>query len=189
MPADKSFTSSLNNETWEKLRALKEQTLKEDKISFSTKEVMTKESKKDPLEENNVQNEKKSWIVKREEYRTVIEWLCKTFSNAFNYTHPLPLKLHITKDLYSHLPIDGSISKVKLRASIQYYTHSTSYLKSLLNSTHRVDLEGKEFESILESHKEFTQNILNLRQEKKKTLKPKGFVKKKPYIKKPSSDI
>jgi hypothetical protein len=176
------FHLSLGKETWEKLRSLKGRAL-EQESSTPAKTNQVKLSKNVSLDEKKPQNSKKSWLEKREEYREVINWLCTTFPSAFNFSSPLPLKLHITKDLYVHLPTDGSISKVKLRAAIQYYTHSASYLNALMKASHRVDLNGHEVEPILEAHKEFTQNILAQRQEKKKALKPKGFIRKKPASK------
>ena len=170
MSPDTPLRLSLDKETWEKLRSLKQQALKQQ--SLSSHPIDQEEARNtEDNESNSQQNLKKSWLEKRTEYRSIIEWLCKTFPAAFNYVKPLPLKLHITKDIYPHLPTDGSISKVKLRASIQYYTHATSYLKSLIKATHRVDLEGKEVESILDTHKQFTQDILAQRQEKRKLSK------------------
>jgi ProP effector len=176
MSTDVRFNLSLGKETWEKLRLLKENELEQNPTpSFKTNSAKSPED--EHLNEEPPHNSKKGWLEKRDEYRAVINWLCQTFPSAFNFAKPLPLKLNITKDLYEHLPTDASISKVRLRAAIQYYTHSTSYLNSLIKATHRINLEGQEVEPILDSHKEFTQSILARRQEKKKALKPKGFSK------------
>lgn len=170
MSSRTSLSISLSTEKWEKLRSLKEEAT-EAKHPIYKENNLSKCSNSTPSGKEENKNLKKSWMDKREDYRVTIDWLCRTFPLAFNFMNPLPLKLNITKDLYANLPVDGSISKTRLRAGIQYYTHSTPYLKALLQSNNRVDLNGQEVELVLESHKEFTQNILNQRLERKKNLK------------------
>ncbi|RZI46369.1 ProQ/FINO family protein [Candidatus Finniella inopinata] len=184
MSSNKQPRTSLSTETWEKLRSLKgalsssptedqELPRSPDSRKDEPKVINKSEEQKSALP----QDLKKTWIDRRKEHEMVIAWLSSTFPEAFNFKNPKPLKVSITKDIYDHLPDDGTISKVKLRSALKYYTHSTYYLKALAESEDRVDLSGASVEPIDASHKEFTQKILTQRTERKK-----DFVKKrKPF--------
>ncbi len=180
MSSNKPPRTSLSTDTWEKLRSLKEPMPSADHptqpSSTAPEHKKAVERNADALEEaklDSPENLKKTWQERRKEYETIIYWLCKTFPDTFNFKQPKPLKLNITHDIYAHLPDDGSISKVKLRSAIKYYTHSTFYLKALVDASDRVDLQGVATESVDPSHKDFTQTILTQRFEKKKVFKEK----------------
>ena len=185
MSFNKPPHTSLNSEAWEKLRALKEHMPSSSQSSQSLSPPKTRnqdnEKKASSLTKETADLDvslKKTWQERRKEHKDIIDWLCETFPQAFNFKQPKPLKLNVTRDIYDHLPIDGTISKLKLRAALKYYTHSTFYLKALVEAADRVDLQGSATEPIDFSHKEFSQMLLAHRSEKRKVFKAKKPHKK-----------
>ncbi|OJX12315.1 MAG: hypothetical protein BGO77_06260 [Caedibacter sp. 37-49] len=94
---------------------------------------------------------------KKEGIKTALRWLQETYPECFNPQAPKPLKLKVEADLFAALPSDQSLSKVKIRQALEYHTKSIAYLKSLLNNTHRYDLQGHAVEEIYPAHKAWAQ--------------------------------
>ncbi len=117
----------------------------------------------------------KSRSQRQQDVARVYQWLCQTFPQTFNLKDPKPLKQQINRDLSSYLPSDQSISKLKLRLALYYYTHATAYLHALITQTHRVDLAGREVEVIDPAHKAYAQSLLDNRAQRKK--RPHKFSK------------
>ena len=87
-------------------------------------------------------------------------WLRETFPKCFTKDHALPLKTGILKDIFQHLPEDGSISRLMMRKAIGGYTRHFLYQKAVSKATHRHDLEGNPVEEIQKDHKDHAEHQL-----------------------------
>jgi len=127
---------------------------------------------------------KKKQLISRDKLLEVITWLSTTYPNAFNVKEPKPLKQHIHEDVLatSELPF----SKVQIRKTLLVYTRNPRYVDSIINATHRVDLQGEPVQEIPESEKDYSRTLLA---EIKKKLSTKAGDKrrKKRFKKKDSS--
>ena len=108
---------------------------------------------------------------KREGIKTALKWLQQTYPQCFNSQDLKPLKLKVEADLFAALPSDQSLSRVKIRQALNYHIKSIAYLKSLLNNTHRYDLQGHAVQEIYPAHKAWAQERLEtiMKKIKKKT--------------------
>lgn len=111
-----------------------------------------------------------------EKFKQALEWLLSTFPKCFNYKNPRPLKRLIERDIYPHLPKDGSLSKISIRSAIIYYVNNVAYLSSILGSQNRIDLYGNFVMEVTNDEKEHTQQKLN-------SLKVRRIKKTKKFIK------
>jgi sRNA-binding protein len=74
--------------------------------------------------------------------------ICERFPNAFSLSDRKPLKVGISKEIVDIMRGEGTGSGVALRQAIQWYTSSIKYHLSVIEQTHRVDLEGNTVEEI-----------------------------------------
>lgn len=92
------------------------------------------------------------------------EWLETTWPQLFNRESPKPLKRHIERDILPHVPEE--LPRLQIREAIYAYVKRRAYLESILNDTSRYDLNGTAVEEISDQQKEFTREILKVKQEK-----------------------
>lgn len=172
-PTKNSKISLLNEEAWEKLKSLK------NPVSYEKSQIFPQ--KKSHLIKNKVsksldnmdgpQTQPKNWVDRKKDFEKTIQSLEKKFPQCFSLRNPQPLKVNILYDLYEQLAHhEDEISKSKLRGALKFYTRSTFYLNSLVNSTHRINLNGELVEMITQDHKDFTLTLLNNRNARKEKL-------------------
>ncbi len=109
--------------------------------------------------------------AKRETFKKTLTWLCESFPKCFNLSSPKPLKRHIEADIFLQLPKDGSLSRRSIRIVIAFYVKQSAYQRSLLENSHRFNLEGLAIEEIESSHKEYAKTVLEQKKSRKSFLK------------------
>ena len=78
--------------------------------------------------------------------------LAEHFPALFGAGRMLPIKLRIQADIQQHVP--GRFSKKSLSIFLHRHTTSTGYIKALVNSPHRFDLDGQPAGEIAQEHKD-----------------------------------
>ena len=113
--------------------------------------------------------------TERNEHKLIISWFKEQFPKAFplRASDVRPLQLGIMDeilDYYDRLDYPP-YSKKKLRAALNYYTASPSYLKTQVPGAMRVDLFGFDVEPVSESQAEYAkdrhQKYLEIKQQTK----------------------
>lgn len=92
--------------------------------------------------------------AKRETFKRTLIWLCERFPQCLNLSSPKPLKKHIEADIFLQLPKDGSISRRSILIVLAFYVKQSAYQRSLLENSHRFNLEGfaiEEIESLIKN--------------------------------------
>lgn len=125
-------------------------------LQYRTPNVPKKLSAKE--QEHLMQDAQKK---KRKGIKTALRWLYEKFPVCFNPKDLKPLKLNIDKDLYLLLKQEGALSKSQLRDALAYYTRNIDYLKTVINGTHRYDLEGQQVQEITQDQIDFAQKKLH----------------------------
>ncbi len=125
-------------------------------LQYRTSNVPKKLSAKE--QEHLMQEAQKK---KREGIKTALGWLYEKFPACFNLKDLKPLKLNIDKDLYLLLKQEDAPSKSQLRDALAYYTRNIDYLKTVINGTHRYDLEGQQVQEITQNQIDFAQERLH----------------------------
>lgn len=94
----------------------------------------------------------------KEAKKLTFEWLIKTFPQTFftDKENIRPLKLGIIDDILNYLSHcnQSSISRSKIRQSIQHYARRLPYLKQLQFEASRIDLQGREAGFVTEEEEE-----------------------------------
>lgn len=106
------------------------------------------------------QKEREAKQKKKEEIKVALRWLYEQFPACFNPEDLKPLKLNIDKDLFSFLEKENSPSKVKLRDALTYFTSNVYYLRTIINGTHRYDLDGQQVQEITQEQRDFAHDKL-----------------------------
>ena len=148
-------------------------------VNRSSENQREEESTKDKFSEKEFQKKKKKIFkilspeqkAKRETFKKALTWLCETFPRCFNLSIPKPLKKHIEAEIFLHLSEDGSISRKSIRTVLAFYVKREAYYKSLLENSHRFNLEGLAIEEIESSHKEYAKIVLEQKESRKYLLK------------------
>jgi len=148
-------------------------------VNRSSENQREEGSTKDKFSEKTFQKKKKKIFkilnpeqkAKRETFKKTLTWLCERFPQCFNLSSPKPLKKHIEVDIFSHLPKDGSLSRRSIRIVIAFYVKQSAYQRSILENTHRFNLEGFAIEEIESSHKEYAKTVLEQKESRKYLLK------------------
>ena len=78
--------------------------------------------------------------------------LAERFPALFGAGRALPIKLRIQADIQQRAP--GLFSKKSLSVFLHRHTTSTGYIKALLNSPHRFDLDGQAAGEIAQEHRD-----------------------------------
>ena len=78
--------------------------------------------------------------------------LAERFPALFGAGRALPIKLRIQADIQQRAP--GLFSKKSLSVFLHRHTTSTAYIKALLNSPHRFDLDGQPAGEIAQEHRD-----------------------------------
>ena len=104
----------------------------------------------------------------------------EAYPKAFLKREPRPLKLGILHDLKEEFGEKYGFNRPLLYSVMHYYTGSTPYLKAVLNSEKRIDLQGREVEEITKEQKEYSLKVLKERGKKKK--RGMGEKPKKPCV-------
>ncbi len=78
--------------------------------------------------------------------------LAEHFPALFGAGRMLPIKLRIQADIQQRVP--GLFSKKSLSIFLHRHTTSTAYIKALVNSPHRFDLDGQPAGDIAQEHKD-----------------------------------
>lgn len=125
---------------------------KKDKKATPEKKVMPEERSSRHLEKELRERDES-----RKQIQQAIDWLCQTFPECFSFKKPIPLKRHIEKDIFPHLPKDDSISKTVLEAAIVYYTRNIRYQKAVFTYKHRFDLEGNIVDTVKTRDKDYAE--------------------------------
>lgn len=102
-----------------------------------------------------------------------MEWLLKEYPKAFNFKNKIPLKIRILLDLLKVRP--DHIVRKDLQTAIYFYTSRFSYLRAVVSEDHRIDLNGDKAGEVKESHKLYSQSILD---KKEKAIEKKAIQKK-----------
>lgn len=114
--------------------------------------------------------------------------ICERFPKTFSLSDRKPLKVGISKEVVEIMRGEGAGPGVALRKAIQWYTSGIKYHLSIIEQTHRLDLDGNAVEEITPHQKDHAalavKNIKHLL--KKKTLAFKG--KKKWHTKKKKTE-
>lgn len=97
-----------------------------------------------------------------------IDWLIKTYPKLFSKDYDKPLAVGIDKMIFSDQGNNLPQSKSIIRQSIKLYVGHSKYLKTIISSEHRYDLQGQISGPIDPDHKQQTKDRLNVRQQKKK---------------------
>ena len=100
------------------------------------------QTQKQDLERINRKHLKEKLKKKRERSIETITWLEKRFPNCFNLITPKPLKIKIEDDLFRALGVDGTLSRIRIRQALAFYTTRLSYHESFLTNNVRFDLNG-----------------------------------------------
>ncbi len=136
------------------------------------------EKEKRRQRKEQVQKEREVRKKKREGIKVTLAWLYEQFPSCFNQNELKPLKLNIDKDLFPFLEKDQAPSKAKLRDALTFYTNNIHYLKTVINSTNRYDLEGNHVQEITPEQKAYAQEkldrVLNAIKSKKPYKTPKS---------------
>jgi len=148
-------------------------------VNKSSENQREEESTKDKFSEKAFQKKKKKIFKilspeqkkKRETFKKALTWLCESFPKCFNLSSPKPLKKNIEADIFLQLPKDGSISRRSIRIVIAFYVKQSAYQRSILENTHRFNLEGFAIEEIESSHKEYAKTVLEQKESRKYLLK------------------
>ena len=78
--------------------------------------------------------------------------LAERFPALFGVGRALPIKLRIQADIQQRAP--GVFNKKSLSIFLHRHTTSTAYIKALVNSPHRIDLDGQPAGDIAQEHKD-----------------------------------
>jgi ProP effector len=78
--------------------------------------------------------------------------LAERFPALFGVGHALPIKLRIQADIQARAP--GVFNKKSLSIFLHRHTTSTAYIKALVNSPQRIDLDGQPAGEIAQEHKD-----------------------------------
>jgi len=140
----KPLSLEKESQLFQVLKTLKEPALEKKKLSKQEQENEMKAAQK----------------KKREDIKATLKWLEQNYPNCFNAQAPKSLKIKIEEDIFPDLPSDKSITKIKVKQAIAYYTRNRAYLKSLLQETHRYDLKGLPAQEITLKHKAWAQGKL-----------------------------
>ena len=123
------------------------------------------QTKKQDLDRITRKHLKEKLKKKRERSTKTITWLEKRFPNCFNLITPKPLKIKIEDDLYRALGGDGSLSRIRIRQALGFYTTRLSYHESFLTNNVRFDLNGNAVEPIEKAHRDFAKIRIEERNE------------------------
>ncbi len=88
--------------------------------------------------------------------------LAERFPALFGVGRALPIKLRIQADIQERAP--GVFNKKSLSIFLHRHTTSTAYIKALVNSPHRIDLDGQPAGDIAQEHKDAGVTELQRRQ-------------------------
>ncbi|MDF2940319.1 MAG: chaperone ProQ [Gammaproteobacteria bacterium] len=112
--------------------------------SVKAKKADKPESK--PVEishETEVQQEAAARRQQRyQEARLLLEFLCETYPNCFNFKFRKPLKVGIDKDISAKHP-DKTSNRAVLANALKIYTLNIRYWKAIISQENRVNLEGE----------------------------------------------
>ncbi|MDT0594215.1 RNA chaperone ProQ [Glaciecola petra] len=102
--------------------------------------------------------------------KDTLAFLSQTYPQCFFNEGPAkPLKIGIFQDLAKELDGNEAISKRMLRMSLRHYTSSWRYLASIKSGVARIDLQGKECETVEQEHADHA--ALQLKESKAKAAK------------------
>ena len=88
--------------------------------------------------------------------------LAQHFPALFGAGRALPIKLRVQADIQQRVP--GVFSRKSLSIFLHRHTTSTPYIKALLNSPHRFDLDGQPAGEVAEEHRAAAVTELDRRQ-------------------------
>ena len=136
--------------------------MSEPPVNRSSENQREEGSTKDKFSEKAFQKKKKKIFkilspeqkAKRETFKRTLIWLCERFPQCLNLSSPKPLKKHIEADIFLQLPKDGSISRRSILIVLAFYVKQSAYQRSLLENSHRFNLEGfaiEEIESLIKN--------------------------------------
>ena len=126
-----------------------------------------KESFKKP-----VQPTQKKQRSQFEEAKQVLKQLKKAYPVAFNANKPLPLALGAAKEIAKNLP---GLADAVLRLALAIWTKQAIYLQSVIAGGDRYNLDGSVSGVIQESEKEYSQKMLERKQEKLKSQSAENY--------------
>ncbi len=134
----------------------------------SFKDLQTlKESFKKPVEPS-----KKKHHSNFEEAKQALKQLKKAYPVAFNENKPLPLALGAAKEIAKNMP---ELAAPVLRLALAIWTKQTIYLQVVIAGGDRYNLDGSVSGTVQESEKEYSQKMLERKQEKLKNKPSENY--------------
>lgn len=143
-----------------------------DKVSAESQAAVKDNNNNNETEKVSADNAKK-YLAK-----DVVNFLIEKFPACFkkDLKEVKPLKLGILNDVVEALKGDATYSKTAIRHGIQLYTKSWAYLAACKENVPRLDLEGKEVESVQAEHAKYAAEKLE--------ASKKAFAEKHPQAEK-----
>jgi sRNA-binding protein len=142
-PHTTTLQSVLSPVALERMRLLKKEALA----------AQTQEQDQERVERKRLQEKLRK---KRDRSTETIAWLERRFPNCFNSATPKPLKIKIETDLFQAIEGDETMSRIRIRQALGFYTTRLAYHESFLIHETRCDLTGNPIEPIDESHRDFS---------------------------------
>ena len=99
------------------------------------------------------------------------KWLLQSFPQAFDGSFK-PLAVGILEQLSGHLP--AHISKTSLRITLRWYTSELNYLRNILKSNYRINLDGSDAQLITDPEREAAAERINAIQNRRGAWKVKN---------------
>ena len=162
--AKKQIEPSQKNNPGQALKKAQNQTSKQQK------------DKPQPNKVSQADNKRQQRYASRQAFQKALTYLYDTYPDVFKHENIKALKIGLDKDLFLHLP--STVSKVKLRQALSFYTRRIGYLQALAEGGPRIDLQEHEAGIISDEQQAYAQQALTEALEQQKERREKQQLRK-----------